>query len=172
MAAVMNALYRASTKGGHTVSKSALAETFDCVIERHALLGQGNEVAWSLWGALAWHVSLSKNAAKSISAMDDDVVALLALDADSRGLFPVGALDKNNWTDLVSGRDVGTSDHWLLAYEASQKNWLVAPAILQAPHFQAMAQGGVSFYDSAQASPQSPLAAQPMPGGSLTDYYA
>ena len=172
MATVLNTLYRVSVRGGHAISKSPLEETFERVIERHALLGEGSEVAWSLWGALAWSVSLSSRAARSVSAMDDNIVALLALDADGRGLFPGGSLNRQKWTTLVNEPNVLHTEHWLLAYEAHQKNWLPTPTILPQPHFHAMGQAGVSFYDPAQASAQSPSAAQPMPGGSLTDYYA
>jgi hypothetical protein len=87
MGAALGTFHQVATIGGHTISKSPLAETFEAVIKRHAPRGQGSEVAWALWGALAWSVSLSADIARAVSASDDDIVALLALDADSRGLL-------------------------------------------------------------------------------------
>lgn len=59
-------------------------------------------MAWALWGALAWSISLSDKAAKAVSLMEDDIVALLALDLETHGPFPVGTLDKKAWSDIVS----------------------------------------------------------------------
>jgi len=36
------------------------------MIRVHAPRGQGSEVAWALWGALAWAVPLSDEAAKLV----------------------------------------------------------------------------------------------------------
>lgn len=106
--------YQVTALGGDTVSRSPLAEVFESVIAVHATPGQGNEVSWALWGAWAWNVVPTNEAAQSISEMCDDIVALLALDADSRGLFPSGALDPTAWSNLASNTDELKSDHWLL----------------------------------------------------------
>lgn len=88
-------LFKVSRSGGHTVPIAPLAEVFEGVLKRHAPRGEGSEVAWTLWGALAWPVSLSKEAASLVSGMD--VVATLALDAEAKGLLPVGSLNQQNW---------------------------------------------------------------------------
>ena len=106
MAAVLGTLHQIATTGGHAVSKSPLAETFEAVIARHAPRGEGSEVAWALWGALAWSVPLSADVARAVSTSDDNVVALLALDADARGLFPAGSLNKQSWSNTLSQPDV------------------------------------------------------------------
>ncbi len=158
--------------GGHTVSRSPLAEVFESVIALHAPRGQGSEVSWALWGALAWNVALSNEAAQSISEMNDDIVALLALDADSRGVFPAGALDTTAWNNLVTDTEALKSEHWLLSYEANQQGWLTTPVVAAHPVFSALSTAGVSFYDPLQASPQFPQAGRGVPGGVLPDYYA
>jgi hypothetical protein len=168
----LGSLYQASTASGHVVFKSPLAELFENLIERHARRGQGSEVSWALWGALAWKINLSTEAAKSVTSMEDNVVALLALDADSRGLFPSGSLDKQPWQDLVADPGVLHQRHWLLAYEANQHNWLSCPAVASVPAFKAMSAAGVRFYDPSKNVPQFPAAATGNPGGSLTNFYA
>jgi hypothetical protein len=125
-----------------------------------------------LMGALAWSVPLSTQAAQFISQMNDDIVALLALDADSRGLFPAGALNTAAWGNLVSDTDALKSEHWLLSYEANQRGWLANPAVAAHPVFSTLSTAGVSFYDPLQASPQFPQAGRGAPGGLLPDYYA
>ena len=172
IAVALGTLYQVATSGGHTISKSPLSETLESTIDRHARRGEGSEVAWAVWGALAHNVPLSAVAAQAISAMEDDVVALLALDADACGLFPPGALDKQAWTVTTNQSDVLTGEHWLLAYEANQHNWIPSAAVAADPTFSLMSQAGVSFYDCSQNIPQFPKAARGIPGGRLPDYYA
>lgn len=168
----LGTLHQVSVLGGHTVAKSPLAELFENIIERHGPRGEGSEVAWALWGALAWGIGLSAAAGQSVSAMDDDIVALLALDADARGLFPAGSLDKQQWANVVAQSDVLQSEHWLLAYEANRQKWLTSLAIAGDPVFSAMENSSVSFYDRNQNSPQFPAGARGIPGGGLSDFYA
>lgn len=172
IAVALGTLHEVSRKGGHAVPVSPLAEVFEGILSRHALRGEGSEVAWALWGALAWSVPLSGEAASLVSAMDDNVVALLALDADGRGLFPSGSLNQQSWVNAVSQSDVLSSENWLLAYEAHLQGWLNCPAIAGNPEFSAMFAAGVSFYDAARNAPQFPPAARGLPGGSVPDHYA
>jgi hypothetical protein len=168
----LGTLYQVGARGGHVVAKSPLAEVFEKVIANHAGKGHGSEVAWALWGALAWKVPLSAAAARFISDIDDDIVALLALDADANLLFPVGALNKQNWTVIVNSQDVLKSEHWLLAYEAHRKNWLNCPSITAHAAFSGLYNAGVSFYDTAKNVPQFPPGARSLSGGDLASNYA
>jgi hypothetical protein len=172
LATAFGTLHHAATTGGHSVSKAPLAEVFEGIILRHAPRGEGSEVAWALWGALAWSVPLSADVARAVGTLDDDVVALLSLDADSRGLFPAGSLDKQQWSNIVSQAGVLLTEHWLLAYEANHQKWLASPALAKHAEFKAMEKAGVSFYDRAENRPQVPSAAGGIPGGRLSDFYA
>jgi hypothetical protein len=172
LAAALGTLHKVATVGGHSVPKSPLEELFENVIQRHAPRGQGSEVAWALWGAMAWAVPMSTASASAVSDMDDDIVALLALDADKRGLFPVGALNSQRWVMTINQPEVLHGEHWLLAYEAHRQNWVSCPAIASHPVFSAMSAAAVSFYDSSQNTPQFPPGAQGLPGGALPDNYA
>jgi hypothetical protein len=172
IAVSLGTLHQTAAIGKHSVFKNPLAETFESVIARHAPRGEGSEVAWALWGALAWSVPLGATAAQLVGKMDDSIVALLALDADARKLFPVGALDKQRWAAAVAQSNVLNSEDWLLAYEANQQKWLPCPALAADPIYSKMSTAGVSFYDRSRNAPQFPPAALGFPGGTLADDYA
>ena len=171
-ASVFGTLYKASQAGNHSVSKLPLAETCEGIILRHAPREQGSEVAWALWAAAAWSLTLSDATAKAVSGMDDNVVALLALHANTVGVWSRGSLDRQRWTTTVAHPNVLHSENWLLAYEAQKQGWIPVPTVLQHPVFSAMHSAGVSFFDPMLCSPQFPIAADALPGGQLPDYYA
>ncbi|HKO45565.1 MAG TPA: RNA-directed DNA polymerase [Pyrinomonadaceae bacterium] len=170
--AVLGALYEVGSKRGHTVSRFPLHEVFESLILAHAPQGQGSEVAWALWGALAWNVALSENAATLVSELEDDIVALLSLHADQQGLFPTGSLNTAKWANLIAQPDVLQGEHWLLAYEANQQGWLRTRVIAADPIFTAVSGAGVNFYDTSEAVPQFPAGGRGIPGGKLQPYYA
>lgn len=172
LSVALGTLYQVATVGGHTVPAGPLAEVLENVIAGHAARAHSSEVAWAVWGALAWDVPLSSSSARLVSEMEDDIVALLALHAEKRGLFPKGSLDKGRWAEIVSQADVLDSEHWLLAYEADQKGWLSVPAVAKYKEFSAMSVARVSFYRSPGGRPQFPLAAKRQPGGGLWPGYA
>jgi reverse transcriptase-like protein len=64
-----------------------LSKCLSQIVIQHAPRGHGNEVAWALWACMAFDIKLTKECATVISEMDDDVVALSALELDSRGGF-------------------------------------------------------------------------------------
>lgn len=168
----LGTLYEVARLGGHIVPKGPLSEVLESVILRHAPRAQGSEVAWAIWGDLAWNVELSNEAAVLIDTMEDDIVALLAMHASARGLFPRGSLTKNSWAALVAQPDVLEGEHWLLAYEANQQGWLTTPAVQADSKFSAMSSAGVSFYDQNNRKAQFPEAGRAAPGGALWDDYA
>ncbi|WP_448871975.1 RNA-directed DNA polymerase [Desulfobulbus propionicus] len=81
-----------------------------------------NEVAWCVWAAIALELELSSGAAEHILQLDDPFVALLTLDAMSRGLFR-GPLDTSRWKVEMTARGL-YGKHWPLAYEALRRGWL------------------------------------------------
>jgi hypothetical protein len=168
---VLGTLHQVSTNSGQNIFKSPLAETFEYIIDRHARRGEGSEVSWALWGAIVWKIGLSADAAKAICGMEDDVVALLALDADAQGLFPPGSLDVQTWNSLASQPEALDGPHWLLAYEARRHKWLKVTKVKH-PEFASMSKAKVTFYDKSKNLPQFPPAAKGNPGGSLWHNYA
>jgi hypothetical protein len=86
----------------------------------------------------------------SVSAVDDDLVALTVLHLDDEGR--ISGLDKALWQQFMS-KDNLYSNHWLLAYEASVKGWLAQPKgrdfTLVDDFFKVLRAHDVSFYDIA-----------------------
>jgi hypothetical protein len=138
------------------------------LIERNSKLGNGSEVGWALWAAIHWQVPLGADTAASVSVMEDDFVALLALDAAGRGLF-AGPLDTRRWEASVNAPGALDSEHWLLAYETAVHGWLARgiPPLARDPFFSTLAASGVQFYEPLPARAPFTGAAAPIPGGVL-----
>lgn len=85
--------------------------------------------------------------------MSDCVVALLCLDAESRGLIPTG-LDTTGWRNSMNAEEL-YGEQWLLAYEANIKGWLPTSDdyVSSDPNFGWLKSLGVSFYDPQQGIP-------------------
>lgn len=130
-----------------------IGETFNRVITQHAPLGHSSEVAWAIWGLLAMNISMQANSASAASSMNDSVVAILVLDANSKNLIPSGT-DFGNYQSLMTTDDL-YGEHWLVAYEANAKGWL--PSVGQKDHvnaderFSILKANGVYFYDDSRA---------------------
>jgi Reverse transcriptase (RNA-dependent DNA polymerase) len=115
----------------------------------HGNLHQGFEVAWSLWLAKNLSLDLSKRVGEVVSRIDDDIVALAALDLRDSELLEID--DTSLWTSHLSKDDL-YSEHWLLAYEACEHNWLIPQGgdgyIGSDDFFLILRQHGVLFYDT------------------------
>ena len=169
---VLGSLFRVAQASNHVVAKSPLAETLEAIIAVHAPRSHGSEVAWALWGALAYGIVLDGTISPLLGAMDDDLVAILALEAQARGLLITGTLDTSRWQLIAAQPDVLKSEHWLLAYEAHLQGWLNTPALASNPVFKSMFDAKISFFDRTKNVPLFTVAAGPIPGGLLEDFYA
>ena len=169
---VLDAIVAPHKPAGHLVEKEAFADTCSSIIRRHAPQGHGSEVSWVLWGCLALDVTLNGSVSQLIGQMDDDVVALLALQCEESEVLPAGSLNRQLWATSVAAPNAADSDHWLLAYEGHVKGWLPNPDLTTDPIFGPMLRAGVSFFDSGQCAPQPFAAALKFPGGQLTHGYA
>ena len=154
---------------GIAVGRAALSDVIEAQIARHAPLRNASEVAWGLWVALDFRIRLSAEAASAVSEIEDDVVALLALDARSRRLFPAGTLDTTFWRSLLSDPDVLHTEHWLLAYEADGHGWLrtARAAVAGDTFFRELKRDNVRFYDRSKRRRPFTGPAAPLPGGQL-----
>lgn len=99
----------------------ALANALESICAYHAPLQQGNEVAWALWLAKQMSVPISKEIGDKIVRLDDDVVALIALDLHHLGLLKAAGFTK--WRNFLTAANLYDS-HWLIAYEALGQGWL------------------------------------------------
>ena len=106
---------------GSISNKTNLTSTVASLCSYHAPLEQGYEVAWALWLAKQQNLSIAQKIAKRIGGMDDDIVALVALNLRDTGLFPDVPMPR--WRKLMAAKHM-YSEHWLLAYEAHEQGWL------------------------------------------------
>ena len=155
------------------VDTAAAAEVIESLVRTHAPIRNASEVAWGLWAAIALDIKLSAGAAKAVSTMEDDFVALLALDADSRGLFRGSGLDKSAWERLLDYDGVMSGSHWLLAYESSVRGWLESPRtrVANDPFFKVLKAKKARFYDTDPSRSPFTGPAGPLPGGLVPDEY-
>lgn len=173
MAAALDVLAEKAAVGRFLIDTAAAAEVIEALIATHSPVRNASEVAWGLWAGIALDVPLSADAARSVSGMEDDFVALLALDAEARSLFGSGPPDHTLWEDITDYDGVLSGPHWLLAYEAGARRWLSAPRkrIDNDPFFKAMRRRRVRFYDPDPNRSPFTGPAGPLPGGLVPDEY-
>jgi hypothetical protein len=115
----------------------------------HAPLQHGFEVAWSLWLARTLSIPLPDTVTAAVRKMDDDIVALVALDTQSAGFLTVS--QSPLWASRMTAEHL-YSEHWLLAYEAYVQGWLPSldgtDYIADDPFFSILEAGNVRFYDA------------------------
>jgi hypothetical protein len=131
---------------------SALTTLIHSVCAYHAPLQQGNEVSWALWLAKEMSIPISKQVADKIVRLDDDLVALAALDLNEHGLFDSTGFAK--WRAHMQSAEL-YENHWLIAYEALEHGWLSALGnndyIADDEFFSILRLHGVHFYGGAMA---------------------
>jgi hypothetical protein len=130
----------------HT-SNQALTSAIESICSYHAPLQQGNEVSWALWLAKKMNVSISKPVGDKIAGVDDDIVALVALDLIEQSYLQTTKLGL--WRSYANGANL-YEDHWLLAYEAHEHGWLStnlrSDYVASDPFFSILQSYGVRFY--------------------------
>lgn len=118
------------------------------MVDDHGPLMQGSEVAWALWAAIVFSISLEDDTADAALRMNDPVVSVLCLDAARRGLIGLNVSDR---LAATIGTDSWGSEQWLLLYEGLRREWLPGE-LLESDAFKSffdlLTEKGVSFYDS------------------------
>jgi len=131
------------------IDQEGLAATLEAICLYHAPLQQGYEIAWAVWIACITGTVLSSEVAAKIIEVDDDIVALVALDARNRGLLPFWSSPL--WEGRMSESSLYSS-HWLLAYEALAQQWLPSVSgidyVLNDSFFSILRAHNVKFYDA------------------------
>ncbi len=134
---------------GYPLDTTTVGGVFSNIINEHAPLGHGSEVAWAIWGSILFATPIDSAAASKLITVEDSVVALLALDANSLGLLGTG-FSSPLWSSLMTDVDL-TQEQWLLTYEANVQGWLTGAGgtdnVSAAPAFKFLKDEGVRFYD-------------------------
>lgn len=132
----------------HTWDRSDLQKVLTELCTYHAPLQHGFEVAWSLWVARSLAIELPASVSSVVRKVDDDIVALVALDMEKQDLLP--PLNTSLWASRMT-EDHLYSEHWLLAYEAYIQGWLPSldgtDYIAEDPFFSILQNGAVRFYN-------------------------
>jgi hypothetical protein len=153
----IQAIYHAETNHGLTVNHQLLQLTVNRVAAICARVGHHYELSWCLWAAINWGLTIDPAVAAEISAIDNSIVAILALDANQLGLFG-GHLNLAIWQARMDQRELHEQE-WLLAYEANVQGWL--PSVGGGDHvaadvgFRVLKNANVRFYHRS-ASPFTP----------------
>jgi hypothetical protein len=107
----------------YLLNSTKIEECFNKLIKQHALLSHDSEVAWSIWGLIELNAHLYKETMTLIENYDNPIIALLILDANSRGLIQ----SNPSFAFYISLLDEKFlySEYWLLTYEAYFKKWLI-----------------------------------------------
>jgi hypothetical protein len=152
------------------VARRVATETLEALIAANAPSRNSSEVTWALWGAIVLGLDLSPAAAESesVSRIEDDFVALLALHAGLDGRFGAETLNTSNPETVIAEEDALKGPHWLLAYEAGVRGWLAeGPDATDDSFFGNLAHQDVRFYDDGAtwdpfSGPSGPLPGSPL----------
>ena len=143
---------------GYSLDSGTLSSALSSIILNNAPLGHGSEVAWALWGAILLGVPIDSSAVAVIAKVEDSIVALLSLDANSQGLFKTG-FSSPLWEGLMTPDEL-KDEQWLLAYEANRQGWLTGVGgkdnVANVPAFKFLKDEGVYFYDKSRSSSYKP----------------
>jgi hypothetical protein len=147
---------------------SHIREVMNTLIRLHAPINHGSEVAWALWSQIVLTLQINEAAAKAASKMNDSVVAILLLDANSKHLIHT-PINFAHYQSFMT-KDNLYGEQWLLSYEANVKNWL--PSIGTVDHvnsdncFNYLKSSSVEFYDDkwlVRNKPRKPTHTTPIP---------
>lgn len=150
---------------------SHIKDVISTLIKVHAPINHGSEVAWSLWAHIALNIPISQAAAKAASKMNDSVVAVLLLDANSKNLIQP-PINFSHYQSFMTKDDL-YGEQWLFSYEANVKNWLsstgTADHVKSDNCFSYLKSASVEFYDDkwlTKNKPRKPKQTPPIaPGG-------
>lgn len=133
---------------GAIINIDSIEQVINLQIQRHAPLGHSSEVSWAVWAAIAFNIPIDSGSAKVLSGTADSIVALLALDAQRRGLMH-SDFDATTWQHFLTPEDL-YGEQWLLTYEADCQLHLLPAGnshVDKDPWFKNLKDAGVRFYD-------------------------
>jgi hypothetical protein len=149
---------------------SHINDVMNTLIKSHAPINHGSEVAWALWAQIVLNIQIDDSAAKAAIKMNDSIVAILLLDANSKNLIHP-TINLTRYQSLMT-RDDLYGEHWLLSYEANVKNWLPftggADYVNADRCFGLLKTSSVEFYDDKwfiKNKPRKRIPTPPIPHG-------
>lgn len=127
-----------------------IADFAEVMLEEHAPYNHHYEVAWTLWLCRSLSIRLGERATRLVARVENSLCACLVLMLRSRTLL-TGRGAVSDWIGTVTADDL-SGEHWMLIYEAGiRKGWKVpgaTAAVSSHPHFRALKDQNVSFFDA------------------------
>lgn len=118
------------------------------VLEKGIAIQHASEVAWALWTCIVFGLQIDEGLFAKVTEIQDSIVALIALDAHSRGIVD-GTHTFPSWEPYLT-HDNLHEEMWLLAYEAAMHGWLTPldPNFIEtSDQFKILKDDNVFFYD-------------------------
>jgi len=136
----------------YQVGQERIRATLSEIIDHHAPLNHGFEVAWALWLSSLLSILVAGTPAAKIATMEDNVVVLVALDAMEKGRL--NGVDTSRWERMMATEGL-YSENWLMAYESKIHGWLwpAGEFVSDDGFFDALEKRGVTFYDVTKGQP-------------------
>jgi len=134
---------------GLSLDRDAMERALTAIICRHSTLQHGGDIAWALWGAVVFGVTLPESAVISLESLSDPIAILMALFADSKGAL-ARRIDAVRWETLATYPEL-FEPRWLVGYEAVGQGWLRGPSgdpVIPDPFFAECRRRGVRFIDA------------------------
>lgn len=128
------------------------------IIIENCRQGHTSEVCWSIFGMILLSQNFNDETLLELGKIENPFIALLTLDARSRGLIPS---DYNFplWESLMNKNELKTGN-WILAYEALRKGWLPSADgtdyLVDLEGFSTLADNDVEFYSTALIDQHDP----------------
>jgi hypothetical protein len=153
---------------GRKPSRERLAMTMNALVEHHAPLEHGAEVAWALWILAENGGALDKGAGQAVAGMSDNASLIALRHLGDKGLVKIGDLDLTTAESSCHAPDALASSDWLLAYESARHGWTSDATVQSDSFFKRLLKLGVKFFDPDGVAPVSAPAPSPS-GASLAD---
>jgi hypothetical protein len=130
------------------IDKRNLKKFLQSIIADHVYKGNEFEVAWALWIAKSFSITIKKTLAEQIFSSRDGISILLCLDLMKSDLLtdsvPLNVLENEFFKDGF------TQEWWLVQYEALLKKWVrprPTDLLSRNKYFGELKKRKVSFYD-------------------------
>lgn len=108
-------------KAGYELNIPRITETIFELIKYHSKYLHTFEVAWALWLAKSFKITIPEQIAFLIANFENSIVALIALDLRDSNL--IYGLRTELWETYLAENNL-FEEQWLLSYEAQIKGWL------------------------------------------------
>jgi hypothetical protein len=132
----------------YDLDKNLIGTALEDFIHLHVSMNNDFEITWALWIFNALKISITKDCSDLVSRYDNAIVLISWLQLRAEGLAEKGS-DIRFIRRLLTKESL-YSEHWLLAYEALQKGWLLSSEnyIQQDVFFKYLSDNNISFFNA------------------------